>query len=379
MQIELNTQIRVVVFATVISLMMAMLLPFLAPVQSMDADTVDEIMAQRADLQDFTGASMINQAPFVLTGVYTPYIPGQSEERYSEDGALYGESIDPYIVDGKSYIGKVSNIKLDPDWKSTSMLIPDTQEITTTEQRLKAWAEDWGGYNPWWDPFGLLHGVDNWLHKDVLDEDPYETIETTKTGTVWNYSGYRYVFEPSLTVDYTDETGTTSAIDRITLSIVWYDMSGVEGLSGGLILYEGNTKRVLANISASEIIGNYDMYTNKASVYTMNFEGLPVKLAIRFDPLALDGSQNLLAAWSNGDWTLGFYAPSLSNFLDRENSMSYDLTLGSLVETYTQVFTLNYPTLSGGWDLVVWVLCSLPMLLVLIGAILAVVEAVKPF
>lgn len=379
MQLELNTQIRVVVFATVISLMMAMLLPFLAPIQSMDAESAEQIMAQRADLQDFTGASMINQAPFVLTGVYTPYIPGQSAERYTSDGALYGESIDPYIVDGKSYLGKVSSIKLDPEQKSTSMLIPDTTTIVTTTQELKGWAEDYQGYNPWWDPFGILHGIDQWIHNDVLNEDPYETVEVVSMGTVWNYSGYRYVFEPSLTVDYTDETGTPSTTDRMSLSIVWYDIAGVEGISGGLILYEGNTKRVLANISASEIIGNYDMYNNRASIYTLNFEGLPIKLAIRFDPLVLDGSQNLLAAWSNGDWTLGFYAASLSNFLDRENSMSYDLTLGSLVDTYTQVFTLSYPSLSGGWDFVVWILCSLPLLLVLLGALIAVIDALVPF
>lgn len=374
MNTETYTQIRVVTFATVVSIMIAVLLPFLCPIQGMDADDVDRIMGQRAELQAFTGASMVNQSPFQLTGVYTPYIPGQSAERYTKDGMLYGESINPYTLNGTNYIDKVANIKLDPEHKSSSMLIADNRTVETEYQRLKDWAD--GGNYDWWELGRVpLDFLNMWLHKDVLNEDPYETYTKTTNYSTWVYSGYRYVFEPSLNVDYATETGEASS-DRMSLSIVWYDIESTEGISGGLVIYENKTKQLVANITAGEVVRDYDLYSGRASIYTLAFDGLPMKMAIKFDTSALDGSMELLDAWSKGYWTVGFYASSIHNFIDVENSMSYELTLGSLVDTYTQIFTLNYPTLGAGWDIIVWIMCSLPMLLVLVGAILNVIDSI---
>ena len=78
-----------------------------------DYDTISEY---RNDLAQFTGKSMINETPWVLSHVYTPFETTDtlSPEHVDDDGWLFGEEISDY-----AYIGEVANIKLNSGQKSS--------------------------------------------------------------------------------------------------------------------------------------------------------------------------------------------------------------------------------------------------------------------
>ena len=109
-----SLQVGICVFCVVVSLVTAMLVPILAP--SYDTGySYQEVFTERAELETFTGESMTSQTPWKLTGVYTPYVPG---EKYTinEEGWLYGSEITDY-----KYLNKTTGIKLDPGQKSSML------------------------------------------------------------------------------------------------------------------------------------------------------------------------------------------------------------------------------------------------------------------
>lgn len=313
-----------------------------------------EIGAYREQLVDFSGESMLNQSPWVLTSVYTPWNSSYPVEGHLDpDGWLYGESISTY-----SEIGKSANIRLDKNQKSAVPLsISDTRpqyEIVTGKQ--------------WWANTGIFTPITEFVGSEILGLDP-NTYGTASAG-IWNFTGYRFVFDPTLPF-----SSGTSTVDG-SLSLVWYSYNGQEGLSGGLQIYGGDT--LISNISATDIISTYSSVSGLATTYDFMFEGTALTLSIRFDQDVLDAGAPLLQAWVNGDWTMAISATSAGNFLDIDNSAAYAFTAGSLIKTYSDIFTFDVPTINNPWmDLILWLIAGLPMALGLIFITIRSVSAFK--
>lgn len=373
MIISTKFMVGATVFATVVSIMIASMLPIFVPITA-NGVSYEDVADQRMALTNFTGVSMLNQAPFVLKGVYTPYVPGQevSEDSYTVDGWLYGESVD------YREIGKVAEIRLDPAHKSDRVLQQSADDVTYLVERTNWWAE-----NGTYDESNWLAVIGHYMEQSLKAPvkfigdatgwwgDTY-TETVNRESSFWDYSGYRYVFQPSLAVE-TD----VDATKQMTLSIVWYQRLTTEGISGGLVVYNENDRVLLANITMQEIIGDYDPNSGYASLYRMSFQGIPVTMAIRFDQSALDGSVPLESAFSLGQWTCGFYAQSISNLID-PNTQAYEINAGSIIDTYSKILTVSYPDLTAPWNFILWVLCTLPLTLLIAEVMLAVLEAIFP-
>ena len=99
----------------------------------------DTIKAYRQDLIDFSGESMINQTPWVLTHVYTPWIASDGiEDHLDADGWLFGEEIDDY-----PYLNQSAAIRLDPAQKSTvPITVSDQQPEYEFTDGLQWWADN---------------------------------------------------------------------------------------------------------------------------------------------------------------------------------------------------------------------------------------------
>ena len=374
MIISTKYMVGMAVFATVISIMIAAMLPIFVPVTA-EGYSYQDVADQRQELSNFTGMSMLNQAPFALKGVYTPYVPGQTvnADSFTVDGWLYGTEIDNY-----PYLGQVSQIKLDPTQKSDNVLNQSTDNVQYLIEKTNWWAE-----HETYDANSWLDTLRYYMVQDFKDRvkafgdwtgwwgDTY-TEQVNKDASYWQYSGYRYVFQPSLAVD-TD----VDATKQMTLSIVWYQKLGTEGISGGLVIYNENSRVLLANYTMDEIIDNYDMTSGYASIYKLNFEGVPISMAIRFDTTVLDGSVSLETAWTTGQWTCAFYAQSISNLIDPD-SQSYEINAGSILDTYSKILTVSYLDVGSPWNIVLWILCTLPLSLLILEVMLAILEVIFP-
>lgn len=345
-----SVQLAVAVFCLTISLAVSILMPIALPGQG-DGTDWQEVYGARAELEGFTGASMTNQSPWQLTGVYLPYISGQ--EFQVIDDWLTGPAVD------YPYIGEYSAIKLDPSMKS-SVPLAVQEDVQTVNTGYYQWY--WTAYDGGLNPF---YNFSNWVSQSLgwgtVDPYVYRTAELP----TWEYSGYRYEFQPILKINTTDGENEL-ATDDGRLSIVWYDTYGTEGISGGLMLYSNQTRGVVANITAAEIVADYSRSDAYATHYTLNFDGIPVNMYIRFDPDVITGSQDLMDAWSSGDWSLAFSVTSASNLLDLENSMANAVSIGTIIDTYVKIMTMDIPQLNIYWNVVLYILCVVPLQLVMV-------------
>lgn len=342
-------QVGMAVFAVVMSLVVTMMVPIVAP--AYDTDTgygYADIFGEKAGLEAFTGESMINMAPWKLTGVYTPWTVGDPITNLNEEGWAYGQEITNYPD-----LGKTSGIKLDPRYKSETPLYQKNyadQEIHIDE--------------PTWLLYGLNGELNVFGH--IADFFGIDTItHTTEIRDInsWSFTGYRYEFDPMLKIDYTDNTHdyqTTSQSDA-KLSIVWYKMAGVQGISAGLILYDNMTNGIVANITLQDILDSYKVGSNYSTRYQFDFQGVQVYLNLRFDLDVTTGGQDLAQAFDDGRWSMAITAASMDNYMDISASNSLSSSTANLLDTYIKIFTFSFPTLDFLWSMVLWIICILPI------------------
>lgn len=340
-----STLIKIAIFGIVVSILCTAFISVLF-VDNGDYD-YEDIELSRAELINFSGETMLNQTPWRLTHVYTPWTPEMPTSQVDADGWLYGREVTDYPD-----LGHSASIKLDPNQKSS-------RELGFREDAYQYTQQD--GYKWWASTFYDSHQLHplgqfaQWLGLDVNNT-------VTAGANEWNFTGYRYVFDPMLPFSAVDpDSGDTSVADG-SLNIVWYNFNGTEGLSGGLEVYGGTVR--LASYTASDIIADYNSVSNYASTYEFNFQGTPLVLSIRFDPAAIESGTALMQAWTQGDWTMAISSPSAGNFFDIDGSTSFTATAGSMIQTFIQIYTFNVPSIDNPWmDFVLWALVGLPMTL----------------
>lgn len=340
-------QVGMAVFAIVISLMVTMMIPVVAPSYE-QSYSYEDVYNQKAAVQAFTGESMTNQSPWVLQGVYTPYIEGLPYG-VSEEGWLYGTAITD--KSGYQYIGETSGIKLDPDQKSNVPLIQEASEQSVVTDRMK-----WYYKTPFSDSPNFF-----FMFSTLLGFKPQLYEVETKNFPTWSYSGYRYEFDPMLMINTQGDEQKIITADDAKLSIVWYETYGQEGISGGLVLYSQKTRGIVANYTANEIIANYNVNSSFSSKYLMDFDGTKIYLHVKFDTDVLTGDVNLSQAWTDGRWSLAFTATSAGSLMDIKNSNNLSTSIGNILETYIDIFTFSLPEAPAPWSMILWVICILPV------------------
>lgn len=348
------TLMKVAVFGITISIMCTLGIAILLVDQGDNYD-YDNVRAYKNELISFSGESMLNETPWILTHVYTPWNNSLDAETHTDpDGWLFGNSID------YPYLNKSAFISLDPNQKSSAPLTYTLEEQSyTIVTGSKSWAN-----------IPLI----GWIGESLgFDKNEYGTAVANN----WNYTGYRYVFDPVLPFKVTEDGKPIASVKDGSLSLVWYVFNNQEGLSGGLDVYGGDIK--LASYSATDIINGYNTASGYATTYAFDFQGVLLTLSIRFNQNVIEDGTNLMQAWSNGDWTMAISSISAGNFLDLENSTSFSTSIGNMINTFVQIYTFNLPSIDNAWmDMILWILCGLPMTISICLIVIRVTEAILP-
>lgn len=358
--------IRIAVFGIAMSVICTAMITVMLSADTNGDYDFDEIQSYRDEVSSFTGDSMLSSTPWVLQHVYTPWVPSDGIAGHvDDDDWLFGEEIDDYPS-----LGKAAGVRLDMKQKSSvPITVSDRTESFQRQDGVKWWADSNAWYG--WLSDNLLRPVGEFFGRDP-------NTYSDAVAAIWNYTGYRYVFDPTLPFLVTDEEGThtqTSVRDG-ALSLVWYTYNGQEGLSGGLDVYGGRV--LLASYSAVDIVSSYNASSGYATSYDFNFEGTHLTLSIRFDANVVESGVNLMQAWSEGDWSLAITSVSAGNFLDINNSTSYSSTGGAMIKTFIQIYTMQLPNIHNDWmNIILWLLVGLPMTLSMALVTLKVMEAVK--
>lgn len=351
------TLMKVAIFGIAMSLICTLGIQIMFVEATSDYD-YEDIQAYRNDLIQFSGESMINNSPWVLTGVYTPWDP-TTEIKYA-NGWLYGESIEDYPD-----LNKSADLHMSPLKKST---------VPITFSREVAQYEEQDG-TKWWGNIPIIKDIGT-----ALGFDPYNYKNTPVNN--WNYVGYRYELTPTLPFD--ENPDTPSARDG-SLSLIWYSYNGQEGISGGLDIYASRNPASsdvikLASYSATDIIADYNLSSAFASVYDFDFEGTHLNLSIRFDPDAIESGMPLMQAWTEGRWSYAISSISAGNFLDIENSTAFSDTMGGMLNTFVKIYSFNMPEFNNPWAaMMLWLMVGLPMTIAMLCVTLRMVKIIPGF
>lgn len=356
---DAHTLVVIAIFCIAMSVMSTCLVSmFVSGSSDYDYDTIN---AYRSELVDFSGGQLVNDNPWVLNGVYTPFTPGSIPDEeipnhIERDGGrttgwLYGQKITNY-----AYLGQVADIKLDKNQKSNQLLTVGNP----TEYEYRNGRSWWNGGNEWGvtvlDP-GLVRWFSDVTGIGDIDENyGYETV--TGSANNWNYTGYRYTFDPVLPF-----SSQASAKDG-RLSLVWYQIPNDTGLSGALEIYadKDHEQIKLGSISARDIINTFRSSEGYVQTFDFDFEGTHLNLTIRFDPTVYTSYSTLQQAWDDGAWSLAISSASAGNFFDVESSNAFNVTAGSMLDTFVQIYTFDYPHFDNSWmEFIMWLLVGLPM------------------
>lgn len=335
--------VKIAIFAMAMSLMCTTLFAVLLIDNGGDYD-YDEIQSYRNDLIAFSGQTMINETPWVMKHVYTPWNDSYDAATHIDgDGWLYGEEITDY-----EYLNTAAAVKLDPMQKSSVPL--DYREVTyETLTGYKWWAPDISDDDRWYAgitnqfarAYAAATGDNGRIYGDVLTHS-------------WNFTGYRYVFDPTL--PFSTEEGARDG----SLSIIWYNYNSQEGLSGGLVIEGGGV--LIANYSAMDIIADYNTASGYATVYDFNFGGTILTLSIRFDQNMIEDGMTLSEAWTRGFWSMAVSSPAAGSFFDIDGSSSFSVTAGNMISTFIKIYTFDMPEIENDWArTIIWLLTGLPM------------------
>lgn len=367
-----RTLIKIAIFCIAMSMISTVLVTvYVSGSSDYDYDTIS---MYRSQLADFSGGQLVNDNPWVLSACYTPFTPGVIPDsdipNHIEDdngqsiGWLYGSSV------SYSYIGEVARIKLDPNQKSNQLLtVGDPVDYEYVNG--KEW---WAGGNDYGiDLSGYGRDIAHFFGTDPGSD--WGLIYSTGSANNWNYTGYRYVFDPVL--PFNDQG---SAKDG-RLSLVWYKIPDDTGLSGALEVYgadkSGNQIK-LGSISASEIIQAFRSTVGYVQVFDFDFEGTHLNLTIQFDPTVYNSYSSLQSAWDAGSWSMAISSASAGNFFDVETSNAFNATAGSMLDTFIDIYTFQYPHFNNNsWaEFLLWMLVGLPMTLALLFISLRLVGGV---
>lgn len=369
-----KTLIKIAIFCICMSVMSTCLVTMYVAGSS-DYD-YDAINGYKAELAEFSGGQLVNDTPWVLSGVFTPFTPGSIPDSEIPDhierdgnhgiGWLYGEKITDY-----PYIGEAVNIKLNPNQKSNQLL----RVGNPFDYSYRNGASWWNGNNDMGvtvlDPnlvrwFSNVTGIG-----DISDDYGYETVAGSANN--WNYTGYRYTFDPVL--PFSDEGSSKDG----RLSLVWYEIIGDSGLSGALEIYgsHGNEQIKLGEVHTRDIINAFRSTSGYVQIFDFNFEGTHLNLVIQFDPTVYNNYDTLEQAWNAGSWSMAIASASAGNFFDVENSNAFSVTAGSAFDTFIKIYTFDYPEFENGWvNFIMWLLVGLPMTMGLLFITLRLVGGV---
>lgn len=358
-----NTLIKIAMFCIAVSMISTVM--FSAYYSGTSDYNYDEISLYKSQLAEFSGGQLVNDNPWVLKGVYTPFTPGSIPDEQIPDhieddngqsiGWLFGERITNY-----PYLDEATGIKLDPNQKSNQLLTVGDQTSYEFANGKEWWA---GGNDFGFDVSGFGRDIAHFFGTDPGDD--WGVIFSEGRANNWNYTGYRYVFDPVL--PFNSEASSKDG----RLSIVWYSIPGDTGLSGALEVYASsrdNNQVKLGTISAADIISAFLSTAGYVQTFDFNFEGTHLNLTIQFDPTIYNNYSSLQSAWDTGAWSMAISSASAGNFFDVDTSNAFNATAGSMLDTFIDIYTFKYTHFEkDAWaEFLMWMLVGLPMTLAML-------------
>lgn len=323
-----------VIMAIVIIFLMPVMVTMFFPKEMGEDDFYTSSSAQRImdelnhDYENFANANSTTEQPWVLTGIYEPYTGG--DYKYTPDNWLYSNKVPSYTPSqytSPDTISSTYTVNLTTD--GSSVYRYSTSQIPDTDPPLYRVTQD-----------GFTNGdLYTYVTMDVNKQSEIfftESLKKTRgTSFYYEYTGYRYAFQPLS--DYytmgTDGPIKQSAVST-SLSLIWYNFVGNSGISGQLVLTGSDSG--VDYITAQEIVTAFNSINNTAK-FTMNFNGCDMNVYIRINPYYTSQGWSIEDCYNNGWWSLMVTAitTNASAYTTPSNPINPEEIWETLVDLFT--------------------------------------------
>ena len=345
-----------IIFGAVVLFFMPVLMSMFMPTdedspQYVSEDVMDEVFSA---YDRFTGQNNKKEQPWALTGIYKPYLGGTYH--YTDDGWLYGDLVTRYTP--SQYIGTTGQYTV---VKGMNGVENDKISVYTYDTDSTQDGHSKG------DVYTYVV-MDKAYQSDIFFTDQLK--KETDKGFYYEYSGYRYAFQPLEDgyTTYTDENGdrqiTKMSATTSSLSLIWYNFLSQSGISGQLII-TGQDFGV-AYLTAADIVRAFNS-TNNTARFEMNFDGVPMAIYIRIDP-SMTQNHSVEYCYNEGYWSI--MVASLSTGTATYYTADYALSPEKIWDTTVNLLTFNLDdyNITGSMK----VIASLVFVMVLLSMLIAI-------
>ena len=290
-------------FVTVYMCMaIALLMPFVVSIYLPNDYHVDEDELFDTYYEMTGQQAQAKTAIWTLTGIYTPVQEGQPYLT-TPDGWMAGSLISEYAPSQYQPMPEAYTVYKDENgvyrYKYNSA---DYDENTGTGHRgTWQWDSDTNQYVKSSTPGDLYSAVSfDMQHTSNIF---FTESQRTQMGDnfYFNFSGYRYAFQPISSYNALDADGNKIPVIATTtsLSLVFYQWYSQSGISGQIILSGSNGGT--AFINSANILSAFNSATNSASFEMVFNGGITMDIIVRLSPTAL-GSYSVQDAFDMGYW-----------------------------------------------------------------------------
>ena len=187
----------------------------------------------------------------------------------------------------------------------------------------------------------------------------------------YGYTGWRYAFSPLHSYTATNGDGTVYDVksSNSSLSLIWYQYNGLDGIAGQLSL--SGADNGLSFLSAADIVRAYEGI-NFTATFDMKFNSIPMHIQIRLNPTAIATGMSVEDCWNGGYWSVMVYGDrDVEDYVGGLSSSTDNYSIENMFSIFIDLFSFR---ISDHYDIDGWVgiLASLTFSLAFYAVLIAI-------
>lgn len=316
--------VKIIVFALLLMFLVPLFFSLFIPQVDNGEDTkyAEQIQQLEDEYYLSTGRTVTaTTETWALTGIYEPFYG--SSYGITDDGWIFGARATKYSPAQYTIDQSVSGIKNRYEVEYRDGLYYYTKVDSTIDKTHN---------------IGDLYtavAMDNAHVSDVFFTPGGKT--TTDKGFYYDYTGYRYAFQP-LRPYHTYVGGIVTEVEpnSTSLSLIWYQYSSMNGIAGQLTISGSDSG--LSYLSSTDILREFNQSTY-SSTFDLTFNNVAMHLTIRLDPIRIAEGKSVEECYNQGWWSVIVSSDAIVT--SSLNDASYDFNPNNVFDTLIKLLTFR--------------------------------------
>ena len=315
--------VKTIIFALLLMILVPLFFSLFVPQVDNGEDTryQDQISQLESEYYLATGRTVTaTTETWALTGIYEPFYG--SSYGITDDGWIFGARVTNY----SPYQYSTDPDRLDVNFRYSVQYRDGLYYYTSVDEKDKSHSVG--------DMYTAV-AMDNAHTSDIFFTPSGKT--TTEKGYYYEYSGYRYAFQP-LRPYHTYVGGVDTEVEpnSTSLSLIWYQYSSLNGIAGQLTISGSDTG--LSYLSSADILREFNQSTY-SSTFDLTFNNVAMHLTIRLDPIRIAEGKSVETCYNQGWWSVIVSSDAIVT--SSLNDASYEFNPNNVFDTLIKLLTFR--------------------------------------